>query len=1317
MSNSRVQHIPCGPYANESERNACDRLRAKIQRLEEEGSWIFLTNIPFSFQTSGLSEEVDLIAIGPSGISVVEIKHWDRQYLKRYPQVVEAEAEKLNSKVKKIAYKLREKFDVGFIAGKVLLTRESGSLKDNNVPLKVRGIPFYSLVDWEDLLSVRATRQLSDNNIAEICKFIEPRSKMTLTGDLRTFGNLVNLELISPREDRFHRIFRGVDSYRREKVILHLYDLSASDDKKSLEKAKREYLALQRFQKSPCLPGLLDSFQDALQYPGELYYYSVMDPLAPSIETISRDNSWTYQQRVLAAARICLALKELHTPSGMDEPGLIHRYLKPTNIKYRVDKGQPIFTELHYARIYSYETISDSSWSFGGDEDFMAPEVKASGLSVADSRSDVYSLCASLSVMFDNDDDNFEGAKKLLKLGLVNDPETRISLNQLYEGFQNLLVKKSSTVEKEQEDLDPEYWHDEYICNFQNNEYKVLGRLGKGGIGQTFKVLQINSEKNTEYGVFVAKTINSAKDATDCLEAYRTVRTWSVHQNLAAIHEVAPEWNQNQICAIMKWIDGIPLSDLIGVLELHAEDLQEASLEELCLRWLFQLCDALSTLHRVNLVHGDVSPKNIIVSGSTVILTDYDSISKVGSIPRIRSPQYCSSNVQKGNPINPSDDIYSLAASLFQVLYEKEPFTHGTGFRKDLGLSWEEVDEKKWPKLTSFLNRATDPSSAQRFKSADDAKRFISAITTTESQTTPSIQTETTKTQNLVPRLLDILKTYPGSLKGNEETRGLDSSFSEETYVETALDDFIFQEIQQGIVSLVILFGNAGDGKTAFLQHLATKLGLPKKHSSDRIWELTLENGLTIRANMDGSASFEGQSAFQLLDRFFEPFQQLEFPEKLIGILAINSGPLLEWLENATAGQTPLTDHLEELLVEETDNLNPRLRFIDLNNRSLVGGFERDSKQISTQFPEKLIEAIVGDPCADPWEPCLTCVAATRCSAWESVSLLRDPEKSTLVKQRFFEALQAVHHKGEIHITAREIRAALSYIFFGVYYCDDLHSNPGVNPGHYFDRAFDLISSGRQGELLEELAQFDPALESHPKMDRYLLDKNRIDSSPPSYPNLPLGSARRKAYFEWRPDWIERVSHDKNFGLSRGRHLPCFRQINVLTEFEKAALCKDLCLGISGLEDLPRKTIVNSICPLRIPPRTATETYFWVAKTAERFSLRPKTPIKTQGLETLHTHLILEYKYVDGSTEELTMGADLFHILLELKDGFQLADAASEDIFANLSIFTQRLAQENSRELFAWNPMEEDSIFKIWIDTSDGIQKIRLDSDQNYGGR
>ena len=76
--------------------------------------------------------------------------------------------------------------------------------------------------------------------------------------------------------------------------------------------------------------------------------------------------------------------------------------------------------------------------------------------------------------------------------------------------------------------------------------------------------------------------------------------------------------------------------------------------------------------------------------------------------------------------------------------------------------------------------------------------------------------------------LLNLLKSYPGSRYGNAETRGLDSEFAEQTYVETKLDEYLFERIRRHEVSLVILCGNAGDGKTAFLQHLAGKLGLPK---------------------------------------------------------------------------------------------------------------------------------------------------------------------------------------------------------------------------------------------------------------------------------------------------------------------------------------------------------------------------------------------------------------------------------------------------------------------------------------------------------
>ena len=81
---------------------------------------------------------------------------------------------------------------------------------------------------------------------------------------------------------------------------------------------------------------------------------------------------------------------------------------------------------------------------------------------------------------------------------------------------------------------------------------------------------------------------------------------------------------------------------------------------------------------------------------------------------------------------------------------------------------------------------------------------------------------------------------------------------------------------------------------------------------------------------------------------------------------------------------------------------------------------------------------------------------------------LRNEQKGERVRKRLYEVLQAVHHRGEIHITARELRAALSYIFFGIYYCTDLHQDLDIRPGHYYDRAFDPTLPARQGEVLQE---------------------------------------------------------------------------------------------------------------------------------------------------------------------------------------------------------------------------------------------------------
>ena len=63
---------------------------------------------------------------------------------------------------------------------------------------------------------------------------------------------------------------------------------------------------------------------------------------------------------------------------------------------------------------------------------------------------------------------------------------------------------------------------------------------------------------------------------------------------------------------------------------------------------------------------------------------------------------------------------------------------------------------------------------------------------------------------------------YSQSPRTNAGTRGLDA-VGRETYVKTLLDDSLRPAVLSGEFRLVIVTGNAGDGKTAFIQQIERK--------------------------------------------------------------------------------------------------------------------------------------------------------------------------------------------------------------------------------------------------------------------------------------------------------------------------------------------------------------------------------------------------------------------------------------------------------------------------------------------------------------
>ena len=1311
----KVTPISCGPAVNESERKAFEQIKTGLISKLGDGEWLLLTNLAFSTTHRRQSDEIDIVAIGPPGVRVIEIKHWNAAWVNRNAELVEREAERVTDKARKVGTTLRRMIsELDRVDGVFLVTQDAAKVK----PLEgrdVRGVRFHTLRSWQGALALDAPASLSPSQVEMLGKALYPKASVAIEGALRRLAGYVNLTLQTPADERFHRIYRGTHSTRRDSVLLHLYDVSATDLPNPEDRARREFDALHRLQLHAWAPRIVDSFQEAPEYPGEMWFFTVADPAAPSVEQRAADDTWDTKARLAFARQAVEALRELHEAGGGEEP-MLHRNLKPGTILVRHD-NTPILTGFQYARIPDNVTVAVSGSAEDEWDVAVAPEIRKQGLGAADRQSDVYSLCASLSVLFaERDDDDSSEASMALAEGRADDPAGRTTLEKLRDSLSDLLGELPTVVAPP-----ARFWTEDQIVKFRDLDYRIVSRLGSGGVGTTFKVVRIDSVTGGDLGAYVAKVVSDEETGRRVLQAYNLAHSHLA--NLAAlstIFETAAEWHDNDFVALMQWIEGEPLSELAGVLPILAEDFQEESGEALVLRWLRTVCDALDVLHRNGLVHGDVSPRNLIVADSEIVLTDYDCVAKAGeSVTAPGTVMYSPHTHLENRLAAPADDFFALAASFFQVLFEKEPFMYDGSRAKERGLNWEGVEREDYPTVAAFLEQATHPDPEQRFASAAEAKAALSPSRHTDTDepvdqdggdaieppSEPLVRSE-----NKVDWLQSLLQSYPGSRWGNSETRGLDTDFAEQTYVETPLEDALYGDILRRKVRLVILCGNAGDGKTALLQHLAGRLGFGIHDSSERILENQMDDGLIVRMNLDGSASWQGRSADELLDEFLEPFQKGVPAEDIVHLLAINDGRLLEWIDRVESeSETPLTQALDGLLDGEESASESHIRFISLNQRSLVGSVVPSELHIKTRFLEDLLDSLYGKEKAPQiWAPCETCSAQDRCEVRRAMRRfgpkglpgMASEDERARARQRLFEMLQAVHLRGETHITVRELRAALVYILFGVHFCSDYHSGADA-PLPYWERAFSPESPGRQGEVLQELIRFDPALEAHPQIDRHLLRTPSVDTSigAPHYPRLTLEEARRRAYFEWTEDHLAALAADSHaLGLAQARHYREFSNLPI-AEGDLDSLCRKLCEGIACLESLPPQAVDRvdrlDVVPLRITPRTPTETAFWVEKPLTNFRLEADLPAEAEGLDCLHRQAFLIYRYRDGREERLRLGADLFHLLLELSDGYQLGDVSTDDTFAHLSIFVQRLVREDDRTVLAWNPMQDEAIYEV----------------------
>jgi Nuclease-related domain len=194
----RVTLFPCGPAANESELKAFEYLKNRLQSERGEDEWILLTNVAFSITNHLQSDEIDVVAIGPPGAQVIEIKHWTAQWFDAHAVEVEDEADRVTSKARKIGTTLRKVVpELPRVDGTILLTQEPAKLK-RLAGQQVRGVSFYTLNDWKAAIGFDARPVLLPWQVKRLADAIQPRSAVAIEGSLRRLAGYVNLELQTP---------------------------------------------------------------------------------------------------------------------------------------------------------------------------------------------------------------------------------------------------------------------------------------------------------------------------------------------------------------------------------------------------------------------------------------------------------------------------------------------------------------------------------------------------------------------------------------------------------------------------------------------------------------------------------------------------------------------------------------------------------------------------------------------------------------------------------------------------------------------------------------------------------------------------------------------------------------------------------------------------------------------------------------------------------------------------------------------------------------------------------------------------------------
>jgi serine/threonine protein kinase/Flp pilus assembly protein TadD len=208
--------------------------------------------------------------------------------------------------------------------------------------------------------------------------------------------------------------------------------------------------------------------------------------------------------------------------------------------------------------------------------------------------------------------------------------------------------------------------------------YTLIRILGRGGMGIVCLAHDEELERNVALKFLPDLVIHDAAALSDLKRETRRCLELT-HKNIVRIYDFVHD--ERSGCISMEYIDGDALSKLRCDKERKVFEAPELT------DWMSQLCDALDYAHNyARIIHRDLKPANLMVNQRGQLkVSDFGIARSMGDSMgvitmaggRSGTLSYMSPQQLEGERSTHLDDIYSLGATVYELLTSKPPFYVG----------------------------------------------------------------------------------------------------------------------------------------------------------------------------------------------------------------------------------------------------------------------------------------------------------------------------------------------------------------------------------------------------------------------------------------------------------------------------------------------------------------------------------------------------------------------------------------------------------------------------------------------------------------